>query len=149
MGTRSYDLFWGSILRATTVSHRALHAVSRGRLGRRFPGGAQVVWITTLGRRSGEWRTTPLLAGRDGADWVIAGSNAGQERVPAWVFNIRAHPQGSLQEGDTSVDVTFTEVHGGEAARLYGLLEQGWSAYGMYRRNIQRDIPVFRVSVRA
>jgi deazaflavin-dependent oxidoreductase (nitroreductase family) len=149
MGSRGYDLFWGSLLRATTVSHRALHAVSGGRLGRRFPGGAQVVWITTLGRRSGEWRTTPLLAGRDGADWVIAGSNAGQERVPGWVFNIHEHPEGSLQEGDVSVEVTFTEVHGDEALRLYSLLEQGWSAYRMYARNIHREIPVFRVSPRA
>ncbi|MCF8557818.1 MAG: nitroreductase family deazaflavin-dependent oxidoreductase [Candidatus Nanopelagicales bacterium] len=148
MGSRAYDAVWGAALRTTTTAHRIVHRASRGRLWRRFPGGAQVVWISTLGRRSGQWRTTPLLAGRDADDWVIAGSNAGQERIPGWVFNVRDHPEGSLQENDTTVDVTFTEVHGDEAQRLYGLLEQGWSSYRMYRRNIQREIPVFRVSRR-
>ena len=93
MGSKSYDLVWGTVLRTTTVLHRAIHTLSKGRLGRRFPGGAQVVWITTLGRRSGEWRRTPLLAIPDSGGWGIAGSNAGQEEIPGWVFNVRAHDQ--------------------------------------------------------
>jgi hypothetical protein len=82
MGNRAYDAVWGTALRTTTVAHRIVHRLSGGKLWRRFPGGAQVIWITTLGRRSGEWRTTPLLAVPDDAHersgvWAVTGSKAG------------------------------------------------------------------------
>jgi deazaflavin-dependent oxidoreductase (nitroreductase family) len=146
VGSKSYDLVWGTVLRTTTVLHRAIHTLSKGRLGRRFPGGAQVVWITTLGRRSGEWRRTPLLAIPDSGGWGIAGSNAGQEEIPGWVFNVRAHDQGKIEiDGEVS-EAVFTEVQGEEAARIYTGLGDAWSSYRMYQRNIVREIPVFRVT---
>ena len=51
MNKRLYDLFWGTSLRTTTPLHPVVHKVSGGRVWRRFPGGAQVVWITTMGRK--------------------------------------------------------------------------------------------------
>lgn len=146
MGSKSYDLVWGTVLRTTTVLHRAIHTLSKGRLGRRFPGGAQVVWITTLGRRSGEWRRTPLLAIPDSGGWGIAGSNAGQEEIPGWVFNVRAHDQGKIEIDGEESEAVFTEVQGEEAARIYTGLGDAWSSYRMYQRNIVREIPVFRVT---
>ncbi len=146
MGSKSYDRLWGTALRTTTILHRAVYSVSGGKLGRRFPGGAQVVWITTLGRKSGEWRKTPLLAVPDSGGWGIAGSNAGQEKIPGWVFNVRAHNKGRIEINSEASDVEFVEVHGEEAARIYAALGDTWSSYRIYERNIGRDIPVFRVS---
>lgn len=147
MGSPAYDVFWGSMLRLTTVTHKAVHRLSGGRLWRRFPGGGQVAWITTLGRKSGEWRTTPLLAAPDGSGgWVVAGSNAGQEKVPGWVFNVRAHPQGRMEIDGRALDVTFEELEGEDARSAYRLLIDRWSAYAMYERNVERAIPVFRVT---
>jgi len=137
---------WGTALRTTTAIHRAIYTLSGGKLGRRFPGGAQVVWISTLGCKSGEWRKTPLIAVADSGGWGIAGSNAGQEKIPGWTFNVRAHDQGCIEiDGEVS-QVIFTEVHGEEAARIYAALGETWSSYRMYERNIKREIPVFRVS---
>jgi len=147
VGSRAYDLVWGTTLRATTSFHKLIDRLSGGRLGRRFPGGAQVVWITTLGRRSGEWRRTPLLAVPTNGDWGIAGSNAGQEKVPGWVFNVRAHAEGSVEIDGQSFPARFTEVHGEQAEEIYRALTESWSAYDMYARNIQRDIPVFVIEV--
>jgi deazaflavin-dependent oxidoreductase (nitroreductase family) len=146
VGSKAYDRLWGTALRTTTILHKAVYSLSGGRLGRHFPGGAQVVWITTLGRKSGEWRKTPLLAVPDSGGWGIAGSNAGQEKIPGWVFNVRAHDQGRIEiDGEVS-DAVFTEVHGEEASRIYSALGDSWSSYRMYERNIERDIPVFRVT---
>ena len=50
VGGRAYDLFWGTTLRTTTRLHKLMDRLSGGRLGRHFPGGQPVVWITTLGR---------------------------------------------------------------------------------------------------
>jgi len=146
VGSKAYDRLWGTALRTTTILHKAVYSMSGGRLGRHFPGGAQVVWITTLGRKSGEWRKTPLLAVPDSGGWGIAGSNAGQEKIPGWVFNVRAHDQGRVEiDGEVS-EAVFTEVHGEDAARIYSALGDSWSSYRMYERNIERDIPVFRVT---
>jgi len=147
VGSRAYDLVWGTALRTTTVAHRFLDKISGGRLMRRFPGGSQVVWITTLGRKSGEWRRTPLLGvpvnNEHFQGWGIAGSNAGQEKVPGWVFNVRAHPTGTIQIDDDVFECTFSEVDGELAADIYRRLGDSWSSYRMYERNIGRPIPVF------
>lgn len=145
MGSPAYDRFWGTALKVTRSAHHALDKVSGGRLGKRFPGGAQVVWIHTLGRKSGQWRRTALLAAPDGDSWVVAGSNAGQEQVPAWVFNIRAHDRGQLEIDRECREVRFRELEGAEREQAYGLLQRDWSGFGMYARNAKRVIPVFRL----
>ena len=149
MGSRTYDLTWGTLLRTTTALHKVLDRVSGGRLGRRFPGGQQVVWITTLGRKSGEWRRTPLLAVHEDADpakpWLVTGSNAGQAAMPGWVFNVRAHDRGTLEVDGVVSEVLFEEAMGEERARLYAQLVEIWSAYAMHEQNAGREIPVFRV----
>lgn len=149
MGGRAYDLFWGSALRTTTRLHRVLDRASGGRLGRRFPGGQQVVWITTLGRRSGEWRRTPLLAVREDGDpagaWLVTGSNAGQAAVPGWVFNARDHDRGTVEVDGEVRQARFVEAVGEDRDRLYAQLSRIWSSYEMYERNAGRTIPVFRV----
>ena len=149
MGSRTYDLTWGTLLRTTTALHKVLDRVSGGRLGRRFPGGQQVVWITTLGRKSGEWRRTPLLAVHEDGDpakpWLVTGSNAGQAAMPGWVFNVREHDRGTLEVDGVVSEIRFEEAVGEERARLYAQLVAIWSAYAMYEQNAGREIPVFRV----
>lgn len=150
MGSRGYDIVWGSVLRSLTWSHKRLDRVSGGRLGRHFPGGQQVVWITTLGRKSGQWRRTPLLAVHEDGDrskpWIITGSNAGQSAVPAWVFNVRSHDRGSIEVDGTLHEATFTEATGADRDRLYAQLTEIWSQYAKYERHAGREIPVFRVA---
>ena len=145
MGSRGYDTWWGLTLRTTTGLHKVVDKLSGGRLLRRFPGGQQVIWITTLGRKSGRWRRTPLLAAPYEGAWVITGSNAGQTQIPAWVFNVRARPTGSVEIDGTKTDCTFIEVTGPQRDLLYQELVAMWSAYAMYERNAGREIPVFLV----
>lgn len=144
-----YDAFWGTTLRTTTRLHKVLDRVSGGRMGRRFPGGQQVVWVTTLGRRSGEWRRNPLLATREHGNpanpWVVTGSNAGQATIPGWVFNVRAHDRGTLEVDGVAQGVRFVEVTGSDRDRLYAQLVGIWSAYRTYEENAGRLIPVFRI----
>lgn len=145
MGSKSYDALWGTALRTTTHLHKFVHWASKGKLGRTFPGGAQVVWITTLGRKSGDWRSTPLLAVPMDGGWGIAGSNAGQEKIPGWVFNVEAHDRGRISIDGNEIEAVFTRVEGELKERIYSGLISKWSAYDMYQRNIKREIPVFLV----
>ncbi len=147
MGSAAYDRFWGTALTIVRSGHHAIDRLSGGRAGARFPGGAQVGWIHTLGRRSGTWRRTALLvAPDDDGTWIIAGSNVGQEQVPAWVHNIRAHPAGQLEIRGAARDVTFTELQGDDRSRAYRLLVRDWKPFSMYERHARRTIPVFRIT---
>jgi deazaflavin-dependent oxidoreductase (nitroreductase family) len=157
-GKARYDARMGLLLRSVTRMHRVLHTVSGGRLGRRFPGGAVVVWITSLGRKSGQWRRNPLLGapdkqyaeehGRAVAPWIVAGSNAGQEQVPAWVHNVRAQSHGWVEYDGQHHRAVFEEIlDETERERCYGLLISIWRSYASYQRVIQREIPVFRIHV--
>jgi deazaflavin-dependent oxidoreductase (nitroreductase family) len=149
VGNKAYDVVWGTTLRTVTWGHKILDRVTGGRLGRHFPGGQQVVWISTLGRKSGEWRRTPLLAVHEGDDptkpWVVTGSNAGQAAVPGWVFNVRDHDEGTIEIEGVVTPARFQEVTGAERDELYEQMSQMWSSYRMYERNAGRTIPVFRV----
>ena len=155
-----------ALLASLTGGHRLLHRVSGGRLGRRFPGGQRIVWIDTLGRRSGQWRRTPLLAVADTADtagpsgpagggggcgaaYVVAGSNGGQGRVPGWVFNAQAHPRGFLEVDGQHWVVSFEQAHGDDRDRLYAALVASWHPFDGYARRAGRPIPVFRVRLLA
>lgn len=145
MDKRLYDLVWGSALRTTTVLHRVVHRASGGRLWRQMPGGGQVVWITTLGRKSGQWRTNPLLTVMDDGTWVITGSNAGQAKVPGWVFNARGQSDGYCLINDDAWRCRFVEIEGDERDALYARLVAAWKSYEMYEQNAGRYIPVFRI----
>ena len=146
MARGAYDRGMGLLLGTTTRVHRLLDRVTRGRLGRTFPGGAQVVWIYSRGRRSGQWRRFPLLAARESeSSWVIAGSNGGQQRVPSWVYNITAYDTGWLDVNDSHWAVRFEEVLGPERDEVYQLMVGVWKAYAAYAQRSPRYIPVFRI----
>lgn len=104
-----------------------------------------MIWIETLGRKSGQWRQTPLLAVPTSHGWGIAGSNAGQEKTPGWVFNARAHPEGRVRIDGIESACIFTELTGDDAHAVYQGLARNWRGYEMYARNINREIPVFEV----
>lgn len=145
MNKRLYDLAWGTALRTTTALHRVVHKATGGRVWRHFPGGAQVVWITTMGRKSQQWRTNPLLAARIDDGWCVAGSNAGQAKVPGWVFNAREHPEGFVLINDDAWRCRFVEVEGAERDALYAQMIAMWKSFEMYAENAGRYIPVFTI----
>src|SRR6266508_6352067 len=62
------------------------------RKGYRFMG-MDVLLLTTIGRRTGERRETPVAWFPDGENaWLIVASAAGAARNPGWYHNIAAHP---------------------------------------------------------
>jgi hypothetical protein len=50
--------------------------------------GTSTLLLTTIGRRSGELRTTPVIYGQRGGDYLVVASNDGSDTPPAWYFNL-------------------------------------------------------------
>jgi deazaflavin-dependent oxidoreductase (nitroreductase family) len=111
--------------------------------------GLNVITLTTVGARSGQQRTTDLLAVPDGPDaWIIAASFAGAAQHPAWYFNIARHPdQIWLSDRKRRVRVDATTLHGDAAKAGYDRLIAMYKGYAAYPTKTDREIPVVRLTV--
>jgi deazaflavin-dependent oxidoreductase (nitroreductase family) len=61
--------------------------------------GAPTLLLRTIGRRTGRARCSALCYARDGDRFVVAASNEGADRPPAWLHNLVAQPSVELQVG--------------------------------------------------
>ena len=105
--------------------------------------GLPVFELTTVGARSGEPRTLPLIGVPDGDRLVLVASNFGQRRSPGWYYNLKAHPLCSVRFGGRRYAMEAYEADGEERERLWALDVSAYPARNYYaRRAGERRIPV-------
>jgi F420H(2)-dependent quinone reductase len=121
--------------------HRFVYQRSGGRIGGRLPG-QRFLLLTTVGRRTGQARTMPLLYVRDRDHFVVVGSNGGDDRPPAWWLNLQADPGAQVQVDREHHRVRARRAEGDELAALWSGLEASYRHYADYRRRTSREIPV-------
>jgi deazaflavin-dependent oxidoreductase (nitroreductase family) len=128
--------------RLVTRLHPHVYRATGGRwlFGRSF--GVLSVIVTMTGRRSGRLRDVPLFAFEDGPRLVVIGSNAGDDREPAWVGNLRANPEASVRVGRQVRRMRARESEGEERDRLWALAADGYPGYELYRQMTDRHLPV-------
>jgi deazaflavin-dependent oxidoreductase (nitroreductase family) len=134
--------------RAITRVHPHVYRLTGGRwfIGRNL--GVLNVIVVTVGRRTGKRREVPLYAFEDGRSLVVIGSNAGSDREPAWVGNLRATPDAHVLVGREERAVRARETDGEERARLWALAASGYPGYEDYARWTNRPIPVIALEPR-
>ena len=98
--------------------------------------------LTTRGRRSGKLRRTALAYARDHDRYVVAASNAGADRHPAWFLNLCADPDVTLQVGTETLRTRARIAAAEERPRLWQLMTTMMPSYGDYEKATARDIPV-------
>jgi deazaflavin-dependent oxidoreductase (nitroreductase family) len=104
--------------------------------------GTQTLLLTTTGRRSGEQRTTPLIYGRDGDNYVIVASKGGSDEPPAWYLNLAAEPRVELQVMGDRFEAKARTAGAEEKPALWETMVAEWPSYDEYQRNTEREIPV-------
>ncbi|HEX8075081.1 MAG TPA: nitroreductase family deazaflavin-dependent oxidoreductase [Thermoleophilaceae bacterium] len=129
-------------LRALGKLNVPLYRASRGRLLGSV-GRAPVLLLTSTGRKSGQERTAPVLYMEDGDRLVVIGSNAGNERPPAWSLNLKANPEASVQVRGERRKVRARVAQGEERADLWRRMTERYSGFDEYRGRTGRDIAVF------
>jgi deazaflavin-dependent oxidoreductase (nitroreductase family) len=108
--------------------------------------GVPTLLLTTKGRNSGEQRTTPLIHGRDGADYLVVASMGGAPLHPNWYQNLRAEPAAHIQVRAEHIDVTARTAGKDEKARLWEIMTDVWPNYDVYQSRTDRVIPVVVLS---
>ena len=124
------------------------YTARRIRKGRKVMGMDALV-LTTIGRKSGEPRSTPVSYFTDDEDgWLIAASAAGAAKNPAWYYNLAAHPDRvSIELGDRRFDVTATQLNGAERTRAWEKIKADVAQFATYEKT-DREIPVVRLTPR-
>jgi len=120
-----------------------LYRMTNGRVGNKFIGGAPVALLTTIGRKSGTPRTTPLLYLLDGENVVIVASKGGMSHNPIWYLNIRENPDVEIQINERLRRMKAREANDQERASLWPKLVDLYADFEEYKaRATQRVIPI-------
>ena len=100
--------------------------------------------LTTTGARSGEPRTVPLLLAPLDDGWGVIASHYGSARPPAWFFNLRAHPDATLEVDGVTHPVRAEQVHGADRERVRQAALAYYAGYTAYERRAGgRDLGFF------
>ena len=121
--------------------HVSLYRLSRGRIGGRL-WNAPVLLLTTIGRKTGKKRTTPVLYLRDGERIIIVASNGGRDNEPSWWTNLRHDPHADVQIRSEKGKMIARKAAEEEKGDYWPLLTKMYPAYNDYQRRTRREIPV-------
>lgn len=104
--------------------------------------GRPLLLLTTIGAKSGQRRTTPMMSIPDGDRLLVIASNAGAPTHPDWYRNLVAHPQVTVEVGTDTFDATAVVVEGEERARLWNSIVARYPFFADHQAKITREIPV-------
>jgi deazaflavin-dependent oxidoreductase (nitroreductase family) len=104
--------------------------------------GMPVLLLTTIGRKSRQPRTTPLMYIRDGDNYIITASNNGRDSHPAWLYNLQASPQTIIEVPGKRIQAIALVVTPAERERLWAQLVAQAPFFDGYRKGTTRNIPM-------
>lgn len=104
--------------------------------------GVPTLLLTTVGRRSGRRRRTPLIYGCDGERYVVVASFGGSPRHPMWYLNLRETPEVEVQVGADRFHAHARTATDEERPRLWELMRGIWPYYDDYQERTRRRIPL-------
>jgi deazaflavin-dependent oxidoreductase (nitroreductase family) len=104
--------------------------------------GVPTILLTTTGRKSGAPRTSALIFGRDGDDYLVVASMGGAPEHPQWYRNLTANPNVEIQVKAERIPVVAKTASPEEKPRLWSIVSSVWPNYDVYKTRTDRDIPV-------
>ena len=104
--------------------------------------GVPTLLLTATGRRTGQKRTSALIFGRDGDDYLVVASKGGWPDHPLWYLNLQANPEATIQVKAETLAVVARTASATEKARLWKIVTDVWPNYDVYQSRTDRDIPV-------
>jgi deazaflavin-dependent oxidoreductase (nitroreductase family) len=135
-------------MKAMNRFHRTLLKVSFGRLGWRA-GGMPVLELTTVGRKSGQPRTSMLTSPvQEGETIIVVASRGGDDLNPAWFLNLRENPDVQVVwKGMPTRAMRARVAEGEERDRLWARVVADEPHYGTYQTKTERVIPLVLLEV--
>jgi deazaflavin-dependent oxidoreductase (nitroreductase family) len=117
------------------------------RSGDEFRGRA-VLYLTTVGARTGKQRLSAVGYEPDGAGaWLVVASFGGAAHNPGWYHNIAAHPDQVWIEVDgRRHHVRAEQLEGSRRAEAWARIVASRPSMGGYQEKTDRILPVLRLT---
>ncbi|WAC56905.1 nitroreductase family deazaflavin-dependent oxidoreductase [Gordonia sp. SL306] len=137
-----------SLIKVGSRLNAKVYKATGGRLGNTWRIGAglrnpvPMCLLTTIGRKSGEPRTAPLLYLRTGDSFVVVASQGGLPKNPAWYLNLVANPEVTIQVGKETFDLRARTASDAERDDLWPQLVDLYADFDTYAAWTDRKIPV-------
>ncbi|WP_430331134.1 nitroreductase family deazaflavin-dependent oxidoreductase [Rhodococcus sp. ACT016] len=113
--------------------------------------GMDTLILTTVGRKTGEPRSTPVgwfPAGDD--SWFVVASAAGARANPAWYLNLAAHPdRATIEIAGQSIPVSARELHGSERDGQWATIKAAVPRFAQYEQKTDRQLPIIELTRRS
>jgi deazaflavin-dependent oxidoreductase (nitroreductase family) len=109
--------------------------------------GTDLLYLTTVGAKSGQQRTLPVARFDDGqGGWIVVASAGGTAQHPGWYHNLAAHPdQVWVEVAGTRHQVTPQQLAGAERDAAWQLVVQRAPNFEGYTAKTDRELPVLRL----
>ena len=125
--------------------HAWLWRLTRGRFVDAV-GVAPFLLLTTMGRKTGRLRTTPVLYLEDGRDLVVVASFGGNDMHPAWYLNLKQYPEAEVVIRGERRRVTSREITSEEKKLIWPRLVKSYPQFDIYQQRTSRQIPLLRLT---
>lgn len=110
--------------------------------------GRPLLLLTTIGAKSGQRRTTPMMYIPDNDRWLVIASNIGAPTHPDWYRNLVAHPEVTVEVGTETFDATAVVTQGAERDQLWTRIVELYPFFAEHQTKTTRQIPVIALSRR-
>jgi deazaflavin-dependent oxidoreductase (nitroreductase family) len=105
--------------------------------------GWNIIQLTTVGAKSHQPRTTPLVGLFDGEKIGLIASSFGREHNPSWYYNLIAHPACEVTFKGKRGNYIARELDGDEYDHYWQVAVANYEGYEKYKeRAAHRHIPV-------
>ena len=104
--------------------------------------GKPLIVLTSIGAKTGEPRTAIVTYHKDGDRWAIAASKGGDPKNPQWFYNLKAHPDVTIEVDNQQVPVHAVFTSGAERDRLWNDHVAQLPEFGEYPKKTDRVIPM-------
>ena len=125
--------------------NRWLYERSGGRVGGKLAGVA-VCLLTTVGRKTKQARTVPLLYLADGDKVVLVASKGGWDTHPLWYENLKADASVQVQIGEDKRPMRAADATDAERVVYWPRLIALYPDYDNYQSWTDRQIPLVVLS---
>lgn len=110
--------------------------------------GMNALVLTTIGRKSGVQRQSPLgwFPG-EGDSWLVVAAGAGSIDNPAWYYNLAAHPdQAWVETAGRKVAVAAEQLHGPAREEAWHHITTAAKNFLKYQKATDRELPIIRLT---
>jgi len=105
--------------------------------------GWYIIHLTTIGAKTNQPRTMPLVGLIDNEKIAVIASSFGREHNPGWYYNLKAHPECDVLFRGKSGKYIAYEVGGDEYEKYWQMALAYYAGYAKYKeRASHRHIPV-------